>query len=947
MGNLILKANSEDPDISQAAFNKLLPLLFSMLGENPAPAILPPKIYTQLLMALEKMEAAKVGDKESHEEALGALNRVLVLFYQLARSKDSLKSGTPHQKLFKQAMISGAEIFKALDRLLALPPTAPNDKQKASRQELLDLVSKLEALITNPGNKNLFSDSIYQIAEQNKAILEAAKVPGFQALTPEQQDYFVEFIKPKKFILNEDLQERWAEFVLTCCQSSKDTQMLAHMRKFYIDSNMESDFLNDCFVRHWEGVTKQAKAQAKAILHAMEKESLQTAKELAKIDHKPKKEEASFPQLPQTSPLTPVRQVLESWQRRIKEWANPKNFDTLFNDFNQQLVPLIERLSITPDMQPLTKKTVLKMVYDLMEIMDNSIKALTGSVDYADKRQQVQRFAKMLEPYFELMCKWVNLIPAATLARWAGVGQIKLYEDLHKGINIKLMLDNIKAKFNALKKETDPKQLEASPSVSIAALTVDSASDFFFSFSYDQQEQFFTLETLFSLFHQNIIASLAAVGQDTSIPVAHLPKDIQPLIEALESIPPREEQPGGRGGEGKLTFVRSEHRFPYLNLHYNIPLAHHSAKCSVQYDQVRKRCQVKLTFIGRGSKGWQGICDLAQMDALFMGCKFKIHRQAQGDVMIAPGKFNFIDSAIFSFEMDVNQLNLFTESIKKAVMAYSDSTLLGFTIGRDDPGWYARNLFSRLDVKSVEEAREIMNKVLVASKQERYKFVNTEHFKIEFLKFLKRFSDDKEINAGIKTLQLEAPAPDKKLMAEKGLIEAIQKNNIADVRRYLDEGASAIFCSTLVTGKTQTMAYLTPLYVAIEARNADIVKLLLAQKDREGNKFTFKTLLDELAKVISDPHGVIKDIIRGLSTGSESERPKKREIIGYLVESGFKLDEMLVSLDPPQNVRAYLQKNTEYYPPAGDLLADFESAEKSYQDLIASSSVSPVDRKKL
>ncbi len=201
---LIEKANSKDEQESERALNNLMPLLFK---ELPASSLeqRPQQFYTTLLQNIEILKAAKCGDENA--DSLKALQQLLKAFYQLSKSTEGQKENSPHGKLFRQAMVTGAEIHRSLTRLSATKTDTP--ESIAIQTEFLNLVSKLEALIVNTGNKDLFSDSIIQIAQDNAALKEAQKVEGFDKLTEEQKTYFVEFVKFKKIALNEVDAAEW------------------------------------------------------------------------------------------------------------------------------------------------------------------------------------------------------------------------------------------------------------------------------------------------------------------------------------------------------------------------------------------------------------------------------------------------------------------------------------------------------------------------------------------------------------------------------------------------------------------------------------------------------------------------------------------------------------------------------------------------------------------
>jgi hypothetical protein len=242
-------------------------------------------------------------------------------------------------------------------------------------------------------------------------------------------------------------------------------------------------------------------------------------------------------------------------------------------------------------MHPLTKKTVLKTVHDLTEMMDKTIKSLKGSPEYAENQGLlVTRFYKLLNPYKALMEKWVNKLST-----------IEFREKDTKILAVHMCFLN-------LEHNQDPRQLNPSGSLSIPSVTVDSMASF--SRHFDRNKDKVTLEDLFSLIHQNILIATISLGKSAQIQLKDLPVSLKAIHQALA-----EKSYVGRASITHVMLMNSVLEYPHIYLNYNMPMRNHSAKFLIDYNQEVGSITLNIKFFGHNGSGrMHAIANFAQIE---------------------------------------------------------------------------------------------------------------------------------------------------------------------------------------------------------------------------------------------------------------------------------------------------------------------------------------------
>lgn len=506
--------------------------------------------YTQLLSSIESIEALE--PRQSKAKALDELNRIRYLLYRIAKAEQG--------KLifFAQVILLCDEIELCIDRLSQL---TEDENFLAAREEHLNLTARLKSFISYSGHESIFSNSVLQIYQDKKATKGLSELPELLA---QQKAYLAQFLKLNKIALNEESKKTWTALAIHCATNAESTQKLARILIFYKKHHLESDLIHDYLTE-----ASQNNDSATTILNQLYDNYERVKAEFKRLQ------------------LEEKGNLIKAWEQRIHEWSNPKQFDNLWRNYEKDIALLITQLRLDASTNPIAQKTILKMVQDLTEVMDKTIKALKGSPEYCsleDKILLVKRFAMHLEHYHQLMRKWMLTIPEGQYNEWANVVSDK--KDYNRR---EPMLFQIKAKFDVKKDSKDERQLLPSGELSIASAQVGTTASFYRQFVNNDD---ISLEDLFSLMHQNILASTSFLSKNEKN-IAYLPEVLKNLHkELIKKRPYLRFNPN-------FYLLGLSHSYPLLSMEYNYPLHNHSAKLKVLYEQKSQKLSFHFYIFGR------------------------------------------------------------------------------------------------------------------------------------------------------------------------------------------------------------------------------------------------------------------------------------------------------------------------------------------------------------
>ncbi len=599
--------------------NKELNATIKKYLENKDVTFNPKKAYSELNTSIENLEAASFQNK--NEAQFEALQKITTIFKKISGSTNASKKNSPHKKLFLHAMHSIAEIDHCLTKL----STSDKETEKESTQHLLlDLVNKLKALVVDAGEEGLYSDSIKQIAALNKN--NEIKLPQ-KFIAPQRKEFLVEFVKLNQLILHPTTRAKWTDFATYCSKHPITRKLLAKYIKLCFQFNLQSELVNNCFPKIYVSNLTD-KTNATRLFNEIEKNL------------------GEF----KSSRLIENHQTISSFEKRIPEWNEPKKFDKLFKEFEENLIPIIKSLDLKKSMSNLSKQALLKQVQYLADVIDKSIKSLKGSQEYATQSTLlVKRFVKLLQPYHDLMRVCMEAIPTEQYDKWRkSIQHDEEYNPKHK------MIEVITESFQATSKKEDSKQLNPSGEVSIASATVGVAASFYRQFV--RKKNSVTLEEFFSLFHQNILASTVILAKDGEIDLQQLPEPLTLLMKKIES---------NTDSESNIQRLSIQHQHPMLFVEYNIALRNHSAKLNIEYDTRDGSFSLNHRYFGHNEyKRMSILAGLAEIEGVFL--KAEQEKRAHYD----EGKY-FLE---FGWKFKKEQLNSIVTNINSVINNYSNMT---------------------------------------------------------------------------------------------------------------------------------------------------------------------------------------------------------------------------------------------------------------------------------
>lgn len=628
IGGLLQQIRSGSQAEAQNAFLQLSNNLFSTLGLSEVNTkeikeeIRVDGFNKSMSKWIEAIEGAKPGDVTTSKTAL---QNITGCFFLLAKDKQTINK-TKLKALFKSGVICGAELMECLAKLEQ--ESEPYLVYKLQTQ-ILNLSAKLEGMILSKNNDdNILANSILTELADAKELKFARSVAGEHKLSDSQIELLSLALRTTKLIFDEDFKKFWQDLCLKAAMENNEDffKLLIAVQKNKITGLWLYNIVFDKY--------KASKStNLDNILQNIFYESKEVLEQLKDIH------------------LDDVRQKIEFWRTRINLWSEPNNFDILYAQFDTEINELIKQLDIDDKMSPVTRDAVLNQVVDLTEMIDQSIKAITGSSAYTDDLKLVS-FKKMLVPYHDLMQKWV------AKHRYS-------------------LADKIKKDFKKCSESNDIAELKPSDT-SVSSVIVGSAA------SARRQYGKVTLETLFSLMHQNIIAS---VGKLNDYRVEILPKKMQdclPFFELDSSVD------GGYSIKSTLLSINCIH--PSYQCRYNIPLYNHSAGFEVEYNVNTNKLILNFHVFGLDTK------NRLQIIALRLQSQLNVIPCVQ---LIKPTLKNGDSEVSYAIEFDLSTYGQNIDEILKKITRINETacmrTFTHTNAGEQDPigAVYIKNMLPK------------------------------------------------------------------------------------------------------------------------------------------------------------------------------------------------------------------------------------------------------------
>jgi hypothetical protein len=613
--------------------------------------------YTQLLECIRKLESVKAGDKNA--EAYAALKKAAVLFKKIGTSTRAQEKDAPHKLLMQHAMLSIAEMHLLLDGYSN--PTSDKYSDTEKLQLLLDATAKFKGLVDGTGSNVLYAASVKQIAEINK-LTNGKNI----TTTGKQREYLQEFLKLGLMAFEPSVRDKWNEFALDCSKSSYRRSVLAGIIASASKHNLQSDLINEIFA---DNSTSDHKRKLRQMFDVVT-EYIDAVKKFNYDDN---------------------QRIIDKWTAKIPEWSEPGNFNKLFDEYTADINELNKNLKLNSGLSKYAMRAQIEQVRMQTDMMDKTIKSLKGSPLYSsDVKLQVVRFSMLLDPYHELMARWMGEIPAHKYDKWEEKVR-KNYSRYTKSKMIDYISDTYKSTAANAKRAYSSNEasnhLHPSGSLSVSSAKIGSSCSFKRHFVRQSKSGRLTLEDLFSLMHQNILSSTLVVEEVKGIKSNKVPAALSSLKTAIDNL-----------GSTQLFGVRQD--YPLVTMEYNIPLQNHSVKLTVRYNMQSKTFEIEWGMFGKNwSDRMTQLENLLYWDGVLLGADMPNrprYNETQRDLTVF---WN-----IKSIDVDALAKNI-TSCIFEYTKAMNDNHVSG---GGSDRNAFA-HAFDRFKELSIDQQAKCLN----------------------------------------------------------------------------------------------------------------------------------------------------------------------------------------------------------------------------------------------
>ena len=258
----------------------------------------------------------------------------------------------------------------------------------------------------------------------------------------------------------------------------------------------------------------------------------------------------------------------------IERFADPKSFPAAWKEY-ESLPPLL--YDAIKAASPIARSVAASALEQKVDLLDTAAKILKASQQFGPE-EKTKLFKQMLQSYFAMMRGFVdNLVPNGAIP-------------MHENWPLNVYLDTIRLILNRLPAQ-NPEQLRPSMDFSVSAAMLGSGAAF-------ERHLPKTMEDIFTLTHQNCLASLNAHSQEmlgaNEIQQSLLPLPIKAAIEAIEK------QDWGR----QVQRLGIEVRPATIILRYNVPLRNHSGHLELHYDIGSGKMVLHAQLLGEARNRW-------------------------------------------------------------------------------------------------------------------------------------------------------------------------------------------------------------------------------------------------------------------------------------------------------------------------------------------------------
>ncbi len=555
------------------------------------------KVDPQILRKnIERLSTPQMG--QDNKECRAALSR------NLRAVRDSYNDGVISQELFIQTMIVGVNLHDLLNKMSLLTAeglTKERYKEKSNKNylEYFTILEKFKGLIIKPGESLMTSihTDIYR-GQAEKLIKESLandrkyKIPHDLSIRKtsltisdeERRDVLIKSLSVKQYLISKEPQDTWGQFCAhICARGTAEHIMKLNNILDQLDSyQIQEQWLSSIFTQ--ENIPEQPLETLKKLERAFQ--DIANSGFLKKIDK--------------------ATNLIGKMEGQISKWADPKKFDSLYQNLQENLQEINQNLEWKENRSNLEKILMEQQEHKLFNIIDKSIKTLQLSSLYTEDHKdqkgynlKVSRFKDMLSPFFDLMKIVVN-IAAPQIAK-----------DV-KGVIIQYRLDRIE-QFLKQRNIANATKIELSPSANfdVNRATINITGNIL---------EPNTLADVHSLIHQTGEIGCNYIRKEIGINdkiISQCPLLVQSLYDKLInniSLP---------GGTKPNPSTRVDIEYPNIIITINIPLKGHSVSTKIHYNRTNNEIISSFSMFGQNEGNrWDNIVLDVKLDSIVAGLKF-------------------------------------------------------------------------------------------------------------------------------------------------------------------------------------------------------------------------------------------------------------------------------------------------------------------------------------
>jgi hypothetical protein len=453
-----------------------------------------------------------------------------------ARKQNKITKG-----LYNELMFTANKLYKLLEEaeLLASP------SQELSR-DYFDIYRKLEGLLTSQVKKDVLSTSLIRELAQHKA---RTKFPA------NANPIFVETVKLEKFLINKNDRPKWIEFCQRSCNTPENAQKLSDLIGGLVKGNIHQYWINSLFLEAYN----HDKSSALTVLKQQYDSTLS-----------------------ETQRILAAGKEIEEMSQEISQWADPKKFKKLYEDFSEKILRLNYDLQVSDSSNKLAMSISNRSFKNLIDAVDLSIKALQTSMQYdssaEEQTQKVHNFKRMIKSFLKLLA----------------------VQPETKGFRSRIQ----KAKEDLADFPASNEQLQPSARFSVVAANILQKVETGFYRGIAEHKSAADTHTLV---HQGLMGALIQRSKGDNVIHSRLPAIVSKVEAALLTSDALPEFKMPNSTLPSPYMVGSELEFPNLHLHYDLPLRNHAGNFEIEYDLKRDKIKLHYTLFGQREERWKNL----------------------------------------------------------------------------------------------------------------------------------------------------------------------------------------------------------------------------------------------------------------------------------------------------------------------------------------------------